>query len=167
MSSRKLLALDFIKRYFAQWGCSPTLGELAAELGVSNKRAHDLVHALAQAQMIEHAAGQTRGIRLINKSEELSETDVLLRLAASGWTIAYGDKMLVPAEAASQPPAAVAAALAKALTEKGLPDLPELDHDPDEPAAGCGTYEAGARAGAAEARPGFEKSAAAGGRRAG
>lgn len=87
MSSRKLQALDFIKRYFAQWGQSPTLNELAAALDVSTKRAHDLVHALATQQMIEHVSGQPRGIRLVDRGEELSEADVLVRLARMGWTI--------------------------------------------------------------------------------
>jgi SOS-response transcriptional repressor LexA len=83
MRSRKLQALDFIKRYFAQWGHSPTLGELAAELGVSTKRAYDLVHQLADERQIEVTAGKTRGIRLIDRAEELSEADVLLRLSRS------------------------------------------------------------------------------------
>jgi hypothetical protein len=150
MSSRKLLAHDFIKRYFASWGQSPTLGELAAELGVSNKRAYDLVHQLADERMLEVTAGKTRGIRLIDRTEELSEADVLVRLARSGWTIAAGGNVL-------QPPVVeldhVADALVATLTEKGLPPLVDLDHDPDE-ATGAGKHgENKGRAGARSAAP--------------
>lgn len=127
MSSRKLLALDFIKRYFARWGHSPTLGELAADLGVSTKRAYDLVHQLSDERMIEITSGKTRGIRLVDRTEELSEADLLVRLAALGFTIGVGDRVV-------QPPAVeldhVADALIGQLTEKGLPRPVDLDHDP-------------------------------------
>lgn len=130
MSSRKLIALDFIKRYFARWGYSPTLGELAAGLGVSTKRAHDLVHQLAIERMVEVTAGKTRGIRLPDRREELSEADVLLSLAARGWTVAHGGLVLRPPEGPPES-AAFPAELLGALMEKGLHDLPLLDHDPD------------------------------------
>jgi hypothetical protein len=45
--------------------------------------------------MIEVVAGKPRGIRLIDRAEELSEVDVLLRLVADGWKIADGDKTIV------------------------------------------------------------------------
>ena len=135
MSSRKLQALDFIKRYFAQWGHSPTLGELSAELGVSAKRAHDLVHALAEQQMIRHTAGKTRGIELIDRAAGLSEADVLLHLAAMGWTVAHGGFVL---HAPGAPPGGVFPV--QQLTEKGLHALPMLDHvDVSAEASGVGT----------------------------
>ena len=132
MSSRKLQALDFIKRYFAQWGHSPTLGELAAALDVSTKRAHDLIHQLARDEMIEHLPGKTRGIRLRERGAELSEADVLVRLAGMGWTVAQEDSegrvrvIMPPADPELQK------ALARALMEKELHELPMLDHDSDE-----------------------------------
>jgi len=131
MSSRKLLALDCIKRYFAQWGYSPTLGEIAAELDVSPKRAHDLVHQLAVAEMIEHVSGKPRGIRLIERGEELSEADVLVRLSRMGWTVGIGSKVVHPPANEPGPALDLTEALLRTLTEKGLHELPELDHDPD------------------------------------
>jgi hypothetical protein len=128
MSSRKLLALDFIKRYFARWGHSPTLGEIAAVLEVSTKRAHDLVHRLAAEKMIEVTAGKTRGIRLVDRAEELSEADVLARLSAMGWTIGDGSQVIQPPLGQAYP-----------LTEKGLPELPILDHVRDSDCGGTGT----------------------------
>ena len=126
MSSRKLQALDFIKRYFAQWGHSPTLSEIAAELGISAKRAHDLVHRLSDEKMIEQIAGKTRGIRLVDKGEQLSEADVLVRLAGLGWKIGRDSKFILPPEDDE-----LGRAL-RALIEKGLHELPELDHVPGQ-----------------------------------
>src|SRR4051812_40976666 len=99
MSSRKLIARNFIQNYFLRWGYSPTLGEIAAHLDVSRKRAHDLVRQLAEEEMIHVTAGKTRGIRLVDRGEELSEADILLRLAAMGWTVGHGDTILAPVEA--------------------------------------------------------------------
>lgn len=136
MSSRKLQALDFIKRYFAQWGHSPTYGELGAALGVSSKRAHDLVHSLSRERMIEHVAGKPRGIRLIDRTAELGEADVLLLLARFGVTVFHGAHVLMPAAGAVEPEGA-ATTVIQALTEKGLHALPHLDHEgPSEPGLG-------------------------------
>lgn len=110
MRSRKLQALDFIKRYIAQWGQSPSIGEVGAALGVSRKRAHELIHQLAREEMIRHARGKTRGISLIDRGEEISEADMLLRLASDGWKVVQEDGT---------------------LTKNGLTGLPFLDHDPD------------------------------------
>lgn len=129
MSSRKLQALDFIKRYFLEWGHSPTLSEISAELGISAKRAHELVHQLAAQKMIEHLAGKTRGIRLIDHGDELSEADVLVRLSALGWSIGLGDKIVRP-PGDGAPRETLSETVLRALTEKGLHALPQLDHEP-------------------------------------
>lgn len=133
MSSRKLQALDFIKRYFAEWGQSPTLGEISAALGVSTKRAHDLVSQLARDGLIAVMGGQTRGIRLLHPALELSEADVLVLLASRGWTIANGGQTLQPPDDVDP-----LRATAEALTEKGLPGIPHLDHHGDEDGGGDG-----------------------------
>jgi SOS-response transcriptional repressor LexA len=121
MRSRKLQALDFIKRYYAQWGYSPSLSEIAAELGVSKKRAHGLVQQLSDDAQIRVVAGKQRGIVLPDRREEISEADVLLRLRQLGWRVAgAGDRL--PVGAPSPRPG---------VTEKGLTILPRLDHDDD------------------------------------
>jgi hypothetical protein len=127
MRSRKLQALDFVKRYFARWGQSPTLGELAASLDVSRKRAHALVHELADDHMVEVTAGKARGMRLMDHSEELSEADILLLLRARGWTIGRDTVLILPPNSPEE--ALVGAAIAQGVTEKGLHALPLLDHD--------------------------------------
>jgi hypothetical protein len=131
MSSRKLQARDFIYRYFARWGYSPTLGEIAGELGVSRKYAYDLVHQLATEKMIEVVAGKARGIRLIDRGEELSEADVLFRLLGLGWTVGQGDHVLIP-PAAPITAGGVTHAVLRALTTNGLSGLTVLDFDPDD-----------------------------------
>jgi hypothetical protein len=134
MSSRKLQAHDFIKRYFAKWGQSPTIGEIAAELRVTRQRAHGIVRQLSVEKMIEVVAGKARGIRLPNRTEELSEVDVLLRLVADGWAIADGNKTIVAP--AGGPIGQIKDRLAQ-LTRTGLSELLELDHVP-EPDQGDG-----------------------------
>jgi hypothetical protein len=125
MSSRKLQALAFIRHFYARWGASPTQGEIAAALHISKKRANNLVHQLSTEKMIEIVAGKTRGIRLVETAEELSEPEILVRLSAMGWTIADGGQII-------QPP----------LTDKGLPLLPVLDFNPSETdSAGTGGEE--------------------------
>lgn len=111
--SRKLIALDFIRRYFIAFGKSPSLEEIAGELEVSKPRIGELLDALVQDGSIERTPGQTRGIRLIDRTEELSEAEVLARLSGMGWQVNDPDRVL-------QPP----------LTETGLNNLPLLDDKP-------------------------------------
>lgn len=125
MRSRKLQALDFIKRYFAEWQQSPTLGEIAAALSISVKRSHELVGQLVREGEIARAAGRSRGIALIDRAEELSEAEVLARLAQLGWKIAGPDRTI-----------------AAPLMDRGLNDLPLLDHKDDQD-FGVGAADAG------------------------
>lgn len=111
MRSRKLQALDFIKRYWARWGRSPSQSEVAGELGVSRERAKQIVHRLARDEMIRHVRGKARGIALIDGGEQISEADALLRLASEGYVI-FRD--------------------GETLTKNALTRLPLLDHVPPE-----------------------------------
>lgn len=122
MRSRKLQALDFIKGFFARWGSSPSLGEIAAELGVSNKRAHELVGQLADEGLIRRRKGKHRGLELVGGKGPMSQADALLQLRECGWVVDNDAKTVAPTlpEGAFPP-----------LTNMGLPMLPELDHDPD------------------------------------
>jgi hypothetical protein len=129
MSSRKLIALDFIKSYFARWGHSPTLGELAAHLDVSRKRAYDLVHQLAEEEMIQVTAGKTRGIRLVDRGEELSEADVLC--AWWRWAGPSGRGARAGPAGGGIVSPNVTHLLLQALTTKGLPEPLDLDFDPE------------------------------------
>jgi SOS-response transcriptional repressor LexA len=112
MRSRKLQALDFIKRYFVEWGHSPSLDEIGAALDVSKQRASALVEQLSLDKQIHVVKGKRRGIELLDRGEQLSEADMLLRLKAMGFTV--------------NP---VAKIYGHPLTETGLPALPFLDHN--------------------------------------
>lgn len=116
MNSRKLQALDFIKRYFAEWGHSPSLDEIGAHLGVSKQRASELVHQLCVDKSIEITAGRRRGIRLVDRGEEISEADLLVRLRERGWRIVAGTR-------------SGGVVALPTLTETGLTGLPRLDHE--------------------------------------
>jgi hypothetical protein len=161
MSSRKLQARDFIYRYFARWGYSPALAEIAGELRVSRTYAYDLVRQLAKEKMIEVVAGKARGIRLIDRGEELSEADVLFRLLALGWTVGQGDHVLIP-PASPIAGGGVTHAVLRALTTNGLSGLTILDFDPDDRGtAGTGVdgeREESRASGEAESRQAFPRS---------
>lgn len=113
MVSRKLIALDFIKRYFAEWGASPSLDEIAASLSVSKQRANELVRQLSTEAQIRHTKGKHRGIELVEPGAAMSQAEALLRLRELGWRV-HNDVKAV------DPP----------LTNIELPNLPLLDHDP-------------------------------------
>lgn len=120
MVSRKLQALRFIKEYFAEFGKSPSLGEIGNALGVSRQRAAELVQQLETDKDIVRKPGG-RGILLTEPALMLSRSDALLILQAAGWKVRVDGRHLgLPTDAFGYP-----------LTDCGLPLLPELDHIPD------------------------------------
>ena len=136
MTSRKLQALAFIRHFYARWGQSPTLGEIAAALKISRKRAHELVGQLATEKMVEVVAGKPRGIRLLETGEELSEAEILVRLSAMGWTIGDGDHVIQPPGSVFAADPSNPTAVGYPLTDKGLHVLPFLDFKVEDEAAG-------------------------------
>lgn len=124
--SRKLIALDFIKRYFAEYDGSPSLSEIAAALNVSRQRANELVHQLSDEHKIRHRPGKPRGIELIEQDGAHSQAEALLTLRALGWKVLNDSRIIEPAPIEIAPP----------LTKAELPNLPILDHDPERDEAG-------------------------------
>lgn len=122
MRSRKLQALDFIKGYFAEHGGSPSLSEIAAKLGVSRQRAHELVEQLAAEELILHTPGKPRGLALVEPTEELSQGDALLRLKGLGWVVDNEARTVGQSLVDAVAP----------LTNVELLMLPLLDHKPDQ-----------------------------------
>ncbi len=112
-SSRKLQALGFIKSYFAQHGASPSLGEIAAALGINRQRVHAIVRQLADDGLIHRDPGQRRGISLPDPAEELSAADAVRVLQALGWTVLSAEARIVGP-----------------VTNTRLPLRPALDHSP-------------------------------------
>lgn len=122
MRSRKIAALDFIKRYYARWGYSPSHSEIAAELGVSRQRARELVEQLSDEKQIRVVAGKARGIRLAERLDEISITDAVLRLRREGMTVLHD------AEGAERTAAELAG---EPLSYTPLSAPPDLDYFPD------------------------------------
>lgn len=110
-ASRKLAALRFIKRYWAEHGASPSYGEIAAALNVSVTRVHKLVRQLTSEGRIVRLAGAHRGIALPERVEQLSEGDALMLLRELGWKV--DEDVLCPP-----------------VTNRRLQPLPPLDHIP-------------------------------------
>ena len=110
MSSRKLLALQFIQDYWARRGCSPSFGEIGAALGgISNSRVSGIVRSLAAEGRIGFRPGAPKSITLPSSREE-----ALRILRAEGWSIDQAIARLAP----------------PAGTDATLLMPPELDHIP-------------------------------------
>ena len=109
MTSRRLLALAFVRDYIARWGESPSYGEIANGLAISRSRARDLVKALVRSGQLVRSAGP-RGLSMPTLRDE-----AVRQLRELGWTV---DEDIGLARAP--------------CTETTLPVLPMLDYDPDE-----------------------------------
>jgi SOS-response transcriptional repressor LexA len=113
MRSRRLIALDFIKRYWAEWGDSPSLSEIAAKLDITRQRANQLVDQLVEQGLILRTPGKRRGLSLVERPP-ISRADALLALRELG--VKMDQDFL---RTGLEP-----------LTNNGLALVPELDHDP-------------------------------------
>lgn len=76
-------------------GYSPSIGELAAFLGVSRTRAKALIHYLANKQAIERAPGAQRAISIPGLFDQL----VIDKLRQKGWKV---DRDIVEVEPCTQ-----------------------------------------------------------------
>lgn len=114
MRSRKLLALEFIRAFWAERDCSPTLSEIGAALGhVPNSSVSAIVRRLAREGLIGHRPGVYRGITLPSRRDE-----ALRILRAEGLPAHELIARIAPG--------------ADSGTNAALPLVPELDHVPDQ-----------------------------------
>jgi len=113
-SNLKRLTLEFIKRYWAEFGSSPSYGEIAAELGTNRERVRVIVQQLGRAGEVVLTGG-ARGILLPDLADRFSESDALRRLRELGWSHELG--RLFPPQ--------------RILTNSTMPMLAELNHIPD------------------------------------
>lgn len=86
-SSRRVLVLEFIRRYFAEYGQSPTQGEIAAALATDASRVRAALRTLERQRLIRRSKGATRGIELPKDVECIPESAAILRLRMLGWTV--------------------------------------------------------------------------------
>ena len=69
LSKRQFQVLEFIKKYFAQYGYAPALKEIATELGLkSTGTVHGHLDALEKKNYIQRSYGYSRGIHLIEEN---------------------------------------------------------------------------------------------------
>ena len=69
MTSRRLLVLAFVRDYMAQWGSSPSYGEIANGLGISHTRVRQQVKALVASGQLLRRPGP-RGLHLPTLRDE-------------------------------------------------------------------------------------------------
>lgn len=81
MVSLRLQVLDFVHDYIARWRHSPSLGEIAAAVGVRRQYAHQIVGNLTASGLLIKIPGP-RGLRLPQQRDEAVQ---LLR--SLGWSV--------------------------------------------------------------------------------
>lgn len=113
-TSRKLAALEFTKRHWAQRGASPSYSEIANALGISKKAVHRLVHDLADDGLVILTDRAERKIDLPEPAAHITIGDALVLLRREGVRV-LNDGI----------------DLGREVTIAGLPLIPELDHDPE------------------------------------
>lgn len=88
--------LNFIRRYIAKYGYSPTLGEIAEAIGVSSlATVHEHLQALSKKGLIKRFDGAVRGIEVLDQqatgSAKNIELPVLGFIAAGQPIMTYTD----------------------------------------------------------------------------
>lgn len=81
IASQRLLVLDFVRRYIARWGYSPSQGEIAAELQVHRDRVRRAIRSLARDGLLLRKPG-SRGLAIPS-----AEAEALRQLRALGWVV--------------------------------------------------------------------------------
>lgn len=83
--SRRVLALDFIRRFFIVHGSSPSFGEIASALDVPRQRAAAIVRHLADGGEIGWTRGLARSITLPRRLASFATDELLLELQDRGY----------------------------------------------------------------------------------
>jgi SOS-response transcriptional repressor LexA len=76
--------LEAIRRHYCDFGCSPSITELAARIGVTRSSLHPLLRKLATAQLIGWTPGTRRSITLPRPLSAMATSDLLWELQARG-----------------------------------------------------------------------------------
>jgi SOS-response transcriptional repressor LexA len=84
---RRILAMEFIRRYFRDFGTSPSFGEIAAAVSIPVQRVGRLLQPLVDNGELLHTPGKPRSLRLPDRAEELSDAEIALVLLRRGWTV--------------------------------------------------------------------------------
>ena len=85
MRGRAQLALEAIRRHRYAYGCSPSLRELGAAIGVTSPaRVSAIVRQLDAAGLVIRRRSDARGITLPRPLDNHATSELLLELAARG-----------------------------------------------------------------------------------
>jgi SOS-response transcriptional repressor LexA len=85
--SRRIAAMEFIRQHFRDWGASPSYSEIGAALGVERQRVGRILEQLETDGEILRTPNMPRGIRLPERIDQLSDTEIELILQRRGFTI--------------------------------------------------------------------------------
>lgn len=87
MTPRQKRLLDFIRRFVAEHGLSPTYAQMQAELGLSSKSgAHRLVELLVEEGKLVRRPGRVRGIELPGVDlSAVPTSELVAALERRGW----------------------------------------------------------------------------------
>jgi hypothetical protein len=86
-SSRRVLALEFIRRYFRDYGSSPSFGEIGAALNIPTQRVGALIRPLVESGELIHRPGIARSFKLPDRAEQLSDAEIAVILLRRGWIV--------------------------------------------------------------------------------
>ena len=99
MASQRLLVLQFVRRYIADWGYSPSQGEIAAGLDIHRSRVRRAIRSLVRDGLLIRNAG-SRGLALPDAAAE-----AIRQLRALGWVVNPTEESVI--KATLLPPAAL------------------------------------------------------------
>ncbi len=127
LSPRRAAILEFIRERVASHGQPPTLAEIAEHGGLASRgAARKHVLALAEAGLVEVAAGQARGIRPAGMARgQLLQVPVLGRVAAGvpiGADAGLGDTLALDARLFQQRPDYLLRVQGDSMIEDGILD---------------------------------------------
>lgn len=149
---RRDQVLAFVIEQIARHGLSPTMGEIARELNISDSRAKQLMGQLVEKGVIDRVPGSIRGLRVRDMAESRRQlAEVLRRL---GWAASDPVGELRGAPGHPMMVAILADISSADLQAVTAPPVPPSEHLPDlarlrstaSPAIGAGSIVAGARA---------------------
>jgi SOS-response transcriptional repressor LexA len=90
--NRRVNALEFIRRYFLERGKSPCLREIGNAVGASVQGASVIVKKLEESGDIIRGKGG-RSIRLPDRADELSDSELLLLVQKRGYLVIQEGKI--------------------------------------------------------------------------
>lgn len=87
MRSRRQAVLEAIREHFRAAGQSPSYREIGERTGLTPRDVRPHLDQLARAKLIEHRPGVARSISLVDRTANLSDTELEAACHGRGWAI--------------------------------------------------------------------------------